>query len=266
MIRIFGDVHGNIEDYVLCTKQAPSSVQLGDMGFDYSSLNELDPRFHVFVGGNHDNYTMELVEGKTNPTNDLETLVKQSDKFFLSPKLEHDIRVRPYLPYVLADSVFRFTDLTPHYLGNFGNWQIPYTKKKLFFVRGAWSIDQKYRFEHRLNWYVREQMSLQEMEKALDAYEKEKPEFVVSHTAPTIIMKHIFGENNYVVSATSRLLEMMFQVHAPKIWIFGHLHIPFDEYIDDTHFIGLNAYPLEKWSVDIDEHLEVIGFDKHVQL
>ena len=78
--------------------------------------------------------------------------------------------------------------------------------------------------------------------------------------------KTLFGENNYVVSATSRLLEAMFQVHAPKLWVFGHFHIPFDKFIDDTHFIGLNMYPLKKWSVDLDGNLEVIGFDKHVQL
>jgi len=60
-LRVTGDVHGHIRKYVENIKAAAAdgvthSIQIGDMGFDYAPLMDLDPAFHKFVGGNHDNY------------------------------------------------------------------------------------------------------------------------------------------------------------------------------------------------------------------
>lgn len=55
-MRIIGDVHGNHGRYVNLIKKAEFSVQLGDMGFDYSKFDKLDETRHRFVPGNHDNY------------------------------------------------------------------------------------------------------------------------------------------------------------------------------------------------------------------
>lgn len=55
--RLIGDVHGHHGLYVNLIKKADFSVQLGDMGFDYSGLVEnVDPDKHRFIPGNHDNY------------------------------------------------------------------------------------------------------------------------------------------------------------------------------------------------------------------
>jgi predicted phosphodiesterase len=58
-ITIIGDVHGKYKRYheiIRETERHPYSVQLGDFGFDYSTLKNVDPKHHVFIGGNHDNY------------------------------------------------------------------------------------------------------------------------------------------------------------------------------------------------------------------
>ncbi len=81
-IRIIGDVHGRIaapplrkernvrdlfpgspyrarserkRNYLQLVEQAKYSVQIGDLGFDYSSLADVDPAFHFAIAGNHDN-------------------------------------------------------------------------------------------------------------------------------------------------------------------------------------------------------------------
>ncbi|MDR2115572.1 MAG: metallophosphoesterase [Planctomycetaceae bacterium] len=51
-----GDVHGNINEYLKLIQDEEYSIQLGDMGFDYSELYNIDTKHHRFVPGNHENY------------------------------------------------------------------------------------------------------------------------------------------------------------------------------------------------------------------
>ncbi len=55
-LTLVGDVHSNIADYVRLVRDSAYSIQLGDLGFDYSLLEQLDPACHRFLPGNHDNY------------------------------------------------------------------------------------------------------------------------------------------------------------------------------------------------------------------
>jgi len=55
MIRIIGDVHGLMSQYLDLISPVEYSVQLGDMGLDYSEIAHLG-KSHVFIPGNHDNY------------------------------------------------------------------------------------------------------------------------------------------------------------------------------------------------------------------
>lgn len=111
-LRIIGDVHGNMDAYIEIASQSQYSIQLGDMGFSYEKLHELDPAFHKVLGGNHDNYQIE--NGK---------FVKQ----------------------------------TPHFLGDYGVYEIP-KLPKFFFVRGGYSIDRTRRREFT-DWWVDEQLT-----------------------------------------------------------------------------------------------------------
>ena len=59
MITLIGDVHGKYKRYheIIREKDRHShSIQIGDFGFDYETLRNVDPKNHVFIGGNHDNY------------------------------------------------------------------------------------------------------------------------------------------------------------------------------------------------------------------
>jgi len=56
-LRIIGDVHGNIKKYKSLAEKAEFSIQLGDLGFDYSLLeNNFSSNIHKVLAGNHDNY------------------------------------------------------------------------------------------------------------------------------------------------------------------------------------------------------------------
>jgi hypothetical protein len=59
MLTIIGDVHGKYDHYhkiIRRTEDHPYTVQLGDFGFKYDTLNSVDHTKHVIIGGNHDNY------------------------------------------------------------------------------------------------------------------------------------------------------------------------------------------------------------------
>jgi hypothetical protein len=287
-LRIFGDVHGNIKSYVEIANQVPCSVQLGDMGFDYGKLADLDPMRHVFVGGNHDNYTMnprwdlsandpQVLDPRSNLT-----VVGTSEKFYLDADEEFLITTRDHLPQFddkkleehLGDPdddghyqvVCEYSAMPPNYLGDYGWWKIPGLSdgKKLFFIRGGWSIDGRIRRRNNWGWWPREQMSKKECERAIAYYEQEKPDFVVTHTCPFDLMKKMtLGWSGLPIpNATNRMLNLMFESHQPKLWVFGHFHQMFKHQLGKTTFIGVNEFPYKGWSLDFDEHLDFIGFDE----
>lgn len=61
MITVIGDVHGKYERYhkiIRQTEKYPYTVQLGDFGFKYDTLKNVDHTKHIVLPGNHDNYYM----------------------------------------------------------------------------------------------------------------------------------------------------------------------------------------------------------------
>ena len=58
-IAILGDVHGKykrLHEIVRKKDKYPYIVQIGDFGFDFSTLENVDPNKFKIIGGNHDNY------------------------------------------------------------------------------------------------------------------------------------------------------------------------------------------------------------------
>ena len=55
MLTVIGDVHGKFDSYINLTTKHKHTFQLGDLGFDYTPLNKVDPTYHKFIRGNHDN-------------------------------------------------------------------------------------------------------------------------------------------------------------------------------------------------------------------
>lgn len=56
MLTVIGDVHGHYDQYERMARKRDYTVQLGDLGFKYNCLKNLDADRHKVVGGNHDNY------------------------------------------------------------------------------------------------------------------------------------------------------------------------------------------------------------------
>lgn len=54
--RLIGDVHGKYGQYHRLLRKARHTIQIGDFGFDYNTLSNVDAEQHRILGGNHDNY------------------------------------------------------------------------------------------------------------------------------------------------------------------------------------------------------------------
>ena len=57
MFTAIGDAHGQYDRYVKMARKRDHTVQIGDLGFKYGCLENLDPENHKIVAGNHDNYS-----------------------------------------------------------------------------------------------------------------------------------------------------------------------------------------------------------------
>ena len=122
----------------------------------------------------------------------------------------------------------------PCYLGDFG--LIPNTEKT-FFCRGAYSVDKSFRTPNK-DWWAEEELTLKQVDKMLDLYEKIKPETMLTHTCPDSIIDPVFGIP-LMTSWTGRFLDECFKIHKPKLWVFGHMHEHKDKTVDGCRFICL---------------------------
>lgn len=141
----------------------------------------------------------------------------------------------------------KFIKQTPHFLGDFGYHALP-GAEPFFYVRGAWSIDQKYRKEGR-DWWPEEELTYLQGLQAIETYAAMMPKVVISHCCPASIIpkvpfERLFG-NEIFKTRTDTILELMYEFHQPDLWIFGHYHIDWDHVCrhksgKKTRFICLN--------------------------
>lgn len=106
----------------------------------------------------------------------------------------------------------------PNYVGEFGCW------RDMFLVRGAWSVDWRVRTAG-INWWHTEEMTLAQWEECLTAYERVKPEVVVSHDCPLSFYSEVCPASTPFPSRTAQGLQAMFELHQPSLWVFGHHHV-----------------------------------------
>lgn len=117
----------------------------------------------------------------------------------------------------------------PNYLGDYGFWK----EKEIFFVGGAWSIDQYYRVPG-VSWWEDEELSYTELQSMIQLYREIRPKIVVTHDCPNIVRKKIFNISKG--SKTSNALDVIFEINQPELWIFGHHHKSINVKIDNTRF------------------------------
>lgn len=53
MITFIGDVHGKKDKYINLIRKSDHSIQVGDLGFDYRTI-DIDTNKHKMIGGNHE--------------------------------------------------------------------------------------------------------------------------------------------------------------------------------------------------------------------
>lgn len=196
---IIGDIHGNITRYVeiLRARQPKSSLQVGDLGLGFS--------------GHPSN---------VNATRMMETIYDpQLHERHKVLRGNHD-----------NPEVFQRLKM---YLGDWG--YLP--KQDLFFVSGAFSIDQIYRTPG-LDWWRDEELSLQELTLAVHAYKEAKPRFVVTHDSPNQLYAAL-GAIPTIRNRTSDALQAMFEIHQPERWYFGHHHKSMKLTVGNTDFVCL---------------------------
>lgn len=197
-IHLLGDIHGDYAKHDRFAKKNHFTIQLGDFGFNFDSLKKHDPNYHKVLGGNHDNYD----------------LIKD----------------------------------VPHYLGDYGTFELdtspspestyPSSVIKIFYMRGAYSIDQYYR-TIGIDWWPEEELELYAMVEAIYLYDQYKPDVVISHSPPSFVIPHLVPVK-FNSSKTESCLDKMHELHKPALHIFGHMHVQKQVVLDGTKFLAVN--------------------------
>lgn len=175
MFTAIGDAHGYYDRYANIARDRDYTLQIGDLGFKYGCLENLDPERHKIVGGNHDNYDI--------------------------------------LPNL------------PHYLGDWGNVSLGGTE--FFFLRGAYSIDRDSR-TIGIDWWSQEEIPIESFMEARTFYRELKPKIVITHTCPESLAPAFLNpkySHRVHVTKTGWMLDELFNIHQPELWVFGHFHV-----------------------------------------
>ena len=103
-------------------------------------------------------------------------------------------------------------------------------------VRGGYSID-KARRTMGVDWWAEEEMNFETWVQCIDAYTKTRPSIVLSHECPADAVEQMFGITSS--SNTAKGLQALFDIHQPKLWVFGHHHKSCRKAIEGTEFVCL---------------------------
>jgi predicted phosphodiesterase len=142
----------------------------------------------------------------------------------------------------------------PNYLGDFGFSHI----YSMFWMSGAWSIDYKIRTPG-VTWWPDEELSYTQLNQAFNLYQEKKPRIVVTHETPEAIGRILMSRLSlvgdfyysgntgvYIQSRTSQILQQMFDIHKPEVWVFGHYHIDETIPFQGTQFHCLNELSVKE--------------------
>lgn len=199
-IRIIGDVHGKYQEYLNLIKNVDLSIQVGDLGFYYDFLNEVDSNKHIVILGNHDNYD----ESKRFP------------KHLLS-----------------AYGWIEFNEFKFFYVrGAFSiDWKLREQKRiNQEWPRTWWQNEELSQAElnDALYWYEKHRPDF--------VITHEAPRSVIHNiTDGRVLIKFGYDPLTFT-TRTSDTLEKMFKIHQPKTWVFGHYHRSASFKVGNTNF------------------------------
>jgi hypothetical protein len=115
----------------------------------------------------------------------------------------------------------------------------------IFWISGAWSLDYAVRTDG-VDWWHDEELSILQLQTAILACSRIKPDIILSHDAPyqagLPLLKSMQAKNNPEIfkTRTGQALTALFEQYQPKQWIFGHYHYSWSKFINHTKFQCLN--------------------------
>jgi hypothetical protein len=223
LTRFIGDVHGKYSRYKTILNNSPHrTIQVGDMGVGFRS--------HV------------TGDFGANPPFDL--MVEKDARFIRG---NHDN------PEVCREHRRCIPD--------------GMVEDNTMFIGGAFSIDRAARIPD-FSWWKDEEISQDRLDELVVEMQVIEPEIMVTHECPERIAALIVGSMRNLstggamkmdprfASRTRVAFDAMLEGHRPKLWLFGHWHIPFDRVVEGTRFICLP----ELAYIDVDTgKAEVVG-------
>jgi hypothetical protein len=208
-MRFIGDVHGKYGPYKRIIAEVPSSIQVGDMGIGFRRNGGRDGEFY----SNPPHYAMARANHR-----------------FIRGNHDNPSECRKH-SQCIADG---------HVDGG------------VMFIGGGLSVDRQWRTEG-YDWWADEELTSSQLCTLVDVYNVATPNVMVTHDCPesvAIRMCQLSGCNKLdFPSRTRQALQSMFELHQPRLWIFGHWHFSFDSVLDGTRFICLAE--LEHRDLDI---------------
>lgn len=204
-IRFIGDVHGKFGRYKRILEESPHpTIQVGDMGVGFRNVGtggwSSNPPYDQMAAGGH-----RFERGN------------------------HD---------------------NPEVCAKHTQW-IPdgHTENGMMFVGGALSIDRAYRIEG-YSWWPDEELPEGRLAELVMEFVNYRPKIMVTHECPEVIAERIVGRIPKLDGGTWKMdprfrsrtriaFQRMAELYQPKLWIFGHWHVPFDEVVGGTRFVCL---------------------------
>jgi predicted phosphodiesterase len=207
-ITLIGDVHQNYHLYLPLTKKFSHTIQLGDLGFDYSYLRgKVDPSKHKFIFGNHDCYDAK------------------SDEYCLKQ------------PSCIGKfGMFQFDDFKefPPIFYCSGAWSIDQERRKRHGLVTWWPEEELSLRE------LNEAISLYKKTKPEIVISHECPLEIVPYVTDPDFCLNFGFPSGIIKTRTNMALQAMLDFHRPKLIIFGHYHKYWADKIDGTTFICLD--------------------------
>lgn len=135
-----------------------------------------------------------------------------------------------------------------NYLGDFGAFEIGSTK--IMYISGANSIDKNSRV-HGVSWWSDEELTYLQLENAIRLGHEYKPDIVISHDCPHSISQ-LLQSHHMNKTKTNLSLDALYDNINPKLWLFGHHHISWEQRIHDTLFVCLDELQVKTIEVEVN--------------
>lgn len=177
-------------------------------------------------------------------------------------------KVDPRCHRVVTGNHDPYDNLTPHHLGDFGNFTFPLREGNFdfFFIRGAYSIDRGTRLPGLTYWDC-EELNWSQGDEALSLYVHLKPKIVFTHDCPEEVcyLLDLHTRGDYHPTITHRILQSCFEVNQPELWVFGHHHRNWKKEYKGTTFMCLDGKIPEQnhevGYIDFDEDGKLITLE-----